>query len=79
MSPFNCREVSTRIAMGELETAVGWQRFKIKFHLAYCWFCRKYERQLRMLALAYRAVSEQKIVAADSAALKKKIIQQHHA
>lgn len=51
---FNCRDVSLHIAMGDMEQARGFERFKYRFHLAYCWFCRKYERQLRVIAEAFQ-------------------------
>jgi len=52
--PLNCKEVTTRLAFGDIDH-YGWaDRFMIRFHLGICWVCRKYERQMRMIGKAFQ-------------------------
>lgn len=54
MNPFNCRDMTTRLASGGLEAGVWTERAAIRFHLAICWFCRLYARQLRVIGESFR-------------------------
>jgi len=59
MNPFNCKQVSIQVAVGDLEKAPFLRRLTIRFHLVYCWFCRKYERQLGVIARAFEQGARQ--------------------
>jgi len=58
--PLNCREVTTRMALGELDQYTFMDRFMIRFHLLICWVCRKYERQMKVIGLSFQHVVKQK-------------------
>jgi len=74
--PLNCKEVTTRLALGEIER-YGWlDRLMIRFHLVICWICRKYERQLRVIGKAFALSLEQKRREADLSKLKARLIHQ---
>jgi hypothetical protein len=74
VNPFHCRDISTRIAVGGVEKDTWQVRWAVRFHLAYCWFCRKYERQLRAIATAFRAGSQQKLDSAGTTDFKQRLL-----
>jgi hypothetical protein len=53
-----CKEVSTMVSMGELETKRLSKRMAVWMHLAMCRHCREFERQLRSMHQAMPGVSE---------------------
>jgi len=57
--PLNCREVTTRLALGDIEQYTWMDRFMIRFHLFICWVCRKYERQMKVIGLHFQRVARQ--------------------
>ncbi len=54
MLAFNCKEVTTLLATSYLEDQTRWRRLQVRFHLMICYFCRKYERQMAHIAIAFR-------------------------
>ena len=58
MNFWNCRGISAMIARGELEEASVPVRAWVWLHLLYCLHCRRYLKQIRLLALAARAWSQ---------------------
>lgn len=75
MNPFNCRQVSMRVALGDLSEASWRERWIVRFHLVYCWFCRKYERQLGVIARAFEAGAKNALAGRTSEALKKRLLE----
>ena len=67
-------EASEQSARRDLSELGGASRMAYRFHMAYCWFCKKYDRQLRLIGEAFRKCSEKKMATTDTDALKKKII-----
>ena len=50
----NCKEVTRKLASGELEEA-GWgQRLAVRFHLLMCRYCRRYAAQLKTIRATAR-------------------------
>ena len=74
INPFNCKEVTTRLALGDLSGAGRLERLAIRFHLAYCWFCKKYERQMKVIGTAFRASIDDRRRQSDSAAFKERLL-----
>lgn len=56
--PLNCKDVTTALALEGLEARSFGERAMIRLHLAICWLCRKYERQLAVLGQAFRQGAE---------------------
>ena len=52
---WNCRGIATMIARGDLEDASAPVRALVWLHLLFCLECRRYLRQIQLLALAARA------------------------
>lgn len=74
MNPFSCREASEHTARQGTVELSGMGRWAYRFHLTYCWFCRKYNRQLRWMGEALRRCSDKQIASAHTDTLKKKIL-----
>jgi predicted anti-sigma-YlaC factor YlaD len=51
-----CKEVSTRVSMGEVATAPMVTRMAVWMHLAMCRHCRAFRRQMAMIHRAARVV-----------------------
>jgi anti-sigma factor ChrR (cupin superfamily) len=45
----SCKEITRRIASGELEEAGLWRRLAARAHLLMCRHCRKFEAQMRAI------------------------------
>lgn len=73
MNPFNCHQASAHMA-SENAAATGAQRWAFRFHLAYCWFCKKYDRQLRVIARAFEKNSRDRLDPKRSESLKKRLL-----
>ena len=74
LNPLNCREVTTRLALGDLQYWSAWDRFMMRFHLAICFICSKYERQMAVIGQAFRVLAQQKVRADDFSKLKVRFI-----
>jgi hypothetical protein len=57
----NCKEVTTRLALGDLSHYPWRERLLIRFHLAICWICRKYERQMNAISQAFKGSIETRL------------------
>lgn len=55
---FDCREVSRRVAEGALEDGSALGRLRIFAHFLVCSHCRRFVRELRLLAKAARQWSD---------------------
>jgi len=53
-----CKEVSTLVSMGDVESAPMMRRMGVWLHLAMCRHCRAFRRQLVRIGRAARLVSE---------------------
>lgn len=58
----SCNEMMRLGASGELEEASWGTRFRVTMHLAMCRHCRRYARQLRMIADAARRIAADRVV-----------------
>lgn len=50
----SCREVTDRLAEGELENAPWHTRLLVRWHLSMCAHCKRFARQLELIAKALR-------------------------
>lgn len=50
----SCREVTDRLAEGELENAPWHKRLLIRMHLSMCAHCNRFARQLELIGKALR-------------------------
>ncbi|MBI3548216.1 MAG: hypothetical protein HY078_04090 [Elusimicrobia bacterium] len=66
-----CKEVSTAVARGDFAEANAFARLGALLHLAICQHCRKFKRQLAMIAFALRPRPDPAAVSA----LQKKLLQ----
>jgi predicted anti-sigma-YlaC factor YlaD len=53
-----CKEVSTFVSMGDVESASMMRRMEVWLHLAMCRHCRAFRQQLVRMGRAARLVSE---------------------
>jgi hypothetical protein len=53
-----CKEVSTLVSMGDVESAPMMRRMGVWLHVAMCRHCRAFRRQLVQIGRAARLVSE---------------------
>ncbi len=74
MNPLNCKEVTTRMAMGDLNQFSLKDRMTIRFHLAICLICRRYERQIKAIGSAWRYSIGQKLDSKDLPSLKSRLL-----
>lgn len=73
MSVFKCQDITTQVAQGRLETGSWIERVKIRMHLAFCWFCRLYTRQLKVLGEAFRLQVQRHLDEHDMEGLKRRL------
>ena len=52
----SCKEVSTLLLSGQLESQSWWTRLKARFHLSICWMCRLLARQVAQMGVAARGM-----------------------
>ncbi len=52
-----CKEVSTLVSMGDIESAPLARRMGVWMHLAMCRHCRAFRRQMALIARAARLVA----------------------
>jgi hypothetical protein len=50
----SCKDVSRLLSREQEAPLTGWERIRMKSHLAVCGMCRAFERQLRFLQKAMR-------------------------
>ena len=74
MNPFSCRQASEHTAGRDGADLHGFALWAYRFHMAYCWFCKKYDRQIRFMGESLRRCTEKKLSEAHTEHLKKKII-----
>ncbi len=60
IGPLNCKEVTTRLALKDLQQYSLADRVMIRFHLMICWVCRKYEKQMKVIGLAFKSAYEKR-------------------
>lgn len=48
----SCKEVSTLLLSGQLESQSWWKRLEARFHIAICWMCRLLARQVGQMGTA---------------------------
>jgi predicted anti-sigma-YlaC factor YlaD len=53
----NCKQVSTLVSMGDIDTAPMAQRLGVWMHLAMCRHCRAFRQQLVRIGQAARVIS----------------------
>ena len=53
-----CKEVSTLVSMGDVESAPMARRMAVWLHLAMCRHCRAFRHQIALIGRAARLVSE---------------------
>jgi hypothetical protein len=70
-----CRDVSRLIAIGELDAAPWPVRLAARWHLLICDSCRRYRRQLILIAEAARTWADGLLRDGDEAAFEAKLIQ----
>ena len=49
-----CRKVSRLLSRMQEEPLTGWERVRVRWHLAICRMCLAFEKQLRFLQAAMR-------------------------
>jgi hypothetical protein len=76
MNLLNCREVTTKLALGDLSRYRWRERAVIRFHLSICWVCRKYEKQIKKIGLAFRMSIQQNLQTQNISKFKERLI--HH-
>ena len=54
MKRLTCKQVSTAFARGDYDDAPPFTLLRVRFHLLICWHCRRFKRQLNLIALAMR-------------------------
>jgi len=74
MNPLNCKEVTTRLALGDITIYPIRERLLIRFHLAICWICRKYERQLSVIGQAFTSSIVNLRHATDTGPFKERLV-----
>jgi len=74
MHLLNCKEVTTRLALGDIRQYPWWERLVIRFHMVICDACRKYERQLKVIGKALGISIEEKRRKTDTADFQKRLI-----
>ena len=52
-----CKQVSTLVSMGDIESAPMTRRMGVRMHLAMCRHCRAFRRQIARIGLAARLIS----------------------
>lgn len=70
----SCRQVSRLMAEGLFDEAPGYVRFLAWLHLLYCRHCRRFKRELALLARAAGAWSRGLVEPAALAALEARLI-----
>jgi len=71
---WSCRDVSRLIAEGGLEDASLARRALARLHLLGCRFCRRYLRELRLLAKGARAWSASLLEPGSTSAFEERLI-----
>ena len=61
-----CRDVTYRIASGELESSSFWARLEVTTHLWMCRHCRSYSRQMRALGESARKLFGESALTTDT-------------
>lgn len=51
-----CKEVSSAFARGEYASASFATKLRMRLHLAICWHCRRFRRQIGLIEQALRQV-----------------------
>ena len=74
MKFWSCRDTARMIASGELEDGPVLARLLARLHLLGCSFCRRYLKELRVLAAAARRRADGLIDAARWVACEKRLI-----
>ena len=74
MRLMTCRDVSGMIGRGELEDARGLAKALAWLHLLVCRHCRRYRRQLRLLARAARLWRERLVEPSRLRAFEERLI-----
>ena len=54
----SCKDVSRLLSREQEAPLTGWQRIRMKWHLAVCRMCRAFEQQLRFMQEAMRRYRE---------------------
>ncbi|TAK17215.1 MAG: zf-HC2 domain-containing protein [Acidobacteria bacterium] len=70
-----CREVSTLVSTGDVETAPLGRRMRVWLHIAMCRHCRRFRRQLEQLRQRARAAADE-AAAAMPADLPERVLRQ---
>ena len=73
MFDLSCREFAEAYARGDFEGAPPWTRLRAWLHLRLCADCRKFKRQLRMIASAARRGAASKLHPELLAAFKDRV------
>jgi hypothetical protein len=50
----SCKDVSHLLSRMQEEPLTGWERVRVRWHLAVCRMCMAFEKQLRFLQVAMR-------------------------
>jgi hypothetical protein len=50
----SCKDVSRLLSQAEERPMTGWERVRVKWHLAVCRMCRAFEQQLSVMREAMR-------------------------
>lgn len=74
MKFWSCRDTARMIASGELEDGPAVARWSARLHLLGCSFCRRYLKELRVLAEAARRRVDGLVDAARWEACEKRLI-----
>jgi len=72
----DCKEVSAAFARGDVASASILSKLRMKLHLAVCWHCRRFKRQIELIEEALRnfafpAPGPAAVAALEHAALKR--------
>ena len=76
MNPLNCKEVTTKLALGNLSQMTWKDRLLVRFHLVICWVCRKYERQIKLIGRSFSFLIDTQQSQEDIPKFRKQLIQQ---
>jgi hypothetical protein len=73
--PLNCKAATTKLALGDLSKMSWGDRLSVRFHLAICWVCRKYEKQVKVISKAFEFAASQAMASKDMVGFKKRLVQ----
>lgn len=62
----NCREISRLVSEREDHELPFWQRMRVAVHLAMCFLCRRFAKQMKLIRTVSRAAGQTSTLVADA-------------